>query len=94
MTEENISQEFRLKNVDETRSYLIVEINGNKLINKKHKKICTTLSCIEHFLVSYYFSFYNSWIRFHFCFCFFDWYSYRNYNFSNWIKNLRNNCRN
>ena len=35
MVEENISQEFRLKNVDETRNYLIQEINRNKLMSKK-----------------------------------------------------------
>ena len=29
MSEENISQEFRLKNTDETRNYLIEEINQN-----------------------------------------------------------------
>ena len=29
MAEENISQEFRLKNIDETRNYLIEEINQN-----------------------------------------------------------------
>ena len=29
MTEENISQEFRLKNVDETRNYFIEEIKMN-----------------------------------------------------------------
>ena len=29
MSEENISQEFRLKNIDETRNYLIEEINQN-----------------------------------------------------------------
>ena len=29
MSEENISQEFRLKNIDETRDYLTVEINQN-----------------------------------------------------------------
>ena len=27
MTEENISQEFRLKNIDESRNYFIEEIN-------------------------------------------------------------------
>ena len=51
MAEENISQKFRLKNIDETRNYLIEEINGNELIIKKHKKVCTTLNCIEHFLI-------------------------------------------
>ena len=42
MAEENISQEFRLKNIDETRNYLIEEINRNELISKKHKNVCTT----------------------------------------------------
>ena len=51
MAEENISQEFRMKNIDETRNYLIKEINGNELISKKHKKVCTTLNYIQHFLI-------------------------------------------
>ena len=51
IAEENISQEFRLKDIDETKTYLIKEINWNELISKKHKKICTTLNCIEHFLI-------------------------------------------
>ena len=51
MSEENISQEFRLKNIDETRNYLIEEINPNELISKKHKNLCTILSYIEHFLI-------------------------------------------
>ena len=38
MSEENIRQEFRLKNVYETRNYLIGEINQNKLMSKKYKK--------------------------------------------------------
>ena len=50
MSEQNISQEFRLKNIDETRNYLIEEIKKNELMNKKHKKVCTTLNYIEHFL--------------------------------------------
>ena len=50
MTEENISQEFRLKNIDETRNYLIKEINLNKLISKMYKNVCTVLNYIEHFL--------------------------------------------
>ena len=51
MAEENISQEFRLKNTDETRNYLVEEINRNKLMSKKHKKASTTLNYIEHFLI-------------------------------------------
>ena len=51
MAEENISQEFRLKNIDETRNYLIEEINQNKLVSKKYKKVCRTLNYVEHFLI-------------------------------------------
>ena len=51
MVEENISQEFRLKNIDETRNYLIEEINQNDLISKKHEKVCTAVNYIEHFLI-------------------------------------------
>ena len=32
MSEENLSQEFGLKNIDEIRNYLIEEINQNQLI--------------------------------------------------------------
>ena len=39
MSEENISPEFRLKNTDKARNYLIEEINQKKLMSKKHKKI-------------------------------------------------------
>ena len=46
MAEENINQEFRLKIIDETRNYLIEDINWNELMSKKHKKICTTLNYI------------------------------------------------
>ena len=31
MVEENISQEFRLKNIEETKSYFLEEIKENKL---------------------------------------------------------------
>ena len=49
MKEGNISQEFRLKNINETRSYLIEEIKQNELMSRK-LKVCTTLNYIEHFL--------------------------------------------
>ena len=51
MVAENISQEFRLKNIDETRNYLIEEINRNEMMSKKHKKVCATLSYMKHFLI-------------------------------------------
>ena len=50
MSEENISQKLGLKNIDETRNYLIEEINPNELMSKKHKKVWTTLNFIEQFL--------------------------------------------
>ena len=38
MPEENINQGFRLKKIDEIRTYFIGEINQNELMGKKHKK--------------------------------------------------------
>ena len=46
-----MSQEFRLKNIDETRDYFLEEKKQNELVSKKHKTVCTTLNCIEHFLI-------------------------------------------
>ena len=51
MVEENISQEFRVKNINETRNYSFEEIYRSELMSKKHKKICTTLNYIENFLI-------------------------------------------
>ena len=51
MFEENISQEFRLKNIDETRNYFIKEINQNEPMSKNYKKISTVLNYIEHILI-------------------------------------------
>ena len=51
MAEANISQEFRFKNINETRNYLIEEINRKELISKKHNKVCATLNNIEHLLI-------------------------------------------
>ena len=51
MVEENISQEFRLKNIDKTKNYFPKETEKNQLISKIHKKICITLNYIENFLL-------------------------------------------
>ena len=51
MAEENISQEVTLKDIDETRNYLIREIDRNELMTEKHKKVCTTVNYTEHFLI-------------------------------------------
>ena len=48
MTEENISQEFRLKNIDEIRNYFIEKISPNKLMSKKHKKLFGALNYIKY----------------------------------------------
>ena len=44
MPEENINQEFR-------RNCLVEEINQNKLMSKKHKKVCRALNYIVHLLI-------------------------------------------
>ena len=51
MAEENISQEFRLKKIDETKNYFIKEIKQNLLKSKKYKRVCKTLNYIEHLLI-------------------------------------------
>ena len=43
-----MSQEFRLKNINETRNYFHEEIIS---MSKNHKKVCTTLNYIEHVLI-------------------------------------------
>ena len=44
-------QEFSLRNIDQTKNYFLEEIKQKELISRKHKKVCTTLNWIEHFLV-------------------------------------------
>ena len=51
MTQENIIQEFLLKNIDEIRNYFVEEINQYELMSKKHKKIFRVLMYIEHLLI-------------------------------------------
>ena len=38
MVEENINQQFWLKNIDETRNFYLEEIEENKLMSRNHKK--------------------------------------------------------
>ena len=51
MVEENISQEFRLKNIDEARNYFLEDIKQYELMSEKRKNIYTTLNYITHFLI-------------------------------------------
>ena len=46
-----MSQQFRLKNIDETRNYFLEEIKQIELMSTKHKKVGTTLNYFEHFLI-------------------------------------------
>ena len=48
MTEEDISQKFRLKNIERTRNSFIKEVDQNELVSNNNKTFCTTLS--ERFL--------------------------------------------
>ena len=51
MPERNASQEFRLKNIDETRNNLIEEINQNEFWSKKYKNVFRVLDHIDHLLI-------------------------------------------
>ena len=51
MSEENLSQEFRLKKIYETRNYFIKEINQNELMSKKNKKVSRILIYTEHLII-------------------------------------------
>ena len=46
-----VPNEYILRTIDETRSYLNQEIKQNELMIKKHKKICTTWDYLEHLLI-------------------------------------------
>ena len=48
---EEASLEFRLRNTDETRNYLLGEINHNDLMSEKYKKTCKYLNYVEHLLI-------------------------------------------
>ena len=91
MSEESISQEFRLESIDQTRNCFIEEINQNELMSKKHKKICRVLNYSEHLLVLISTVSEGVYIIY---ICFFNWYPYSYYELCNIIKNLCNNCRN
>ena len=40
MVEENISQQLRVREIDETTNRFLEEIKNNYLVSKKHKSIC------------------------------------------------------
>ena len=83
MATEDISQEFKLKEIDKTRNYFIDKIKQINVIIKKHKKTCMILNYIEHLLLLAsritVFSFFS---------CYSCWYC----KFCNSNKNLFNKC--
>ena len=48
----NTSQEFWLKNIDQTRSYFLIEIEQSELMSQKHEIFCTIINYIENFFIS------------------------------------------
>ena len=47
----NMTQEFRLNNIDETRNYFLNEMEQNELMSRNLKKVCTALIYIEQFFI-------------------------------------------
>ena len=47
---EEASLKFRLRKSDETRNYLLDEINHNDLASRKYKKTWKYLNFVEHLL--------------------------------------------
>ena len=45
MAKQNVSIDFRLKKIDETRNYLLEKIKQNDLMSQKHKKASGALNC-------------------------------------------------
>ena len=51
MTIGNISLDFRLQNIDETRNFLLEVIKQNDLMSKKHKNVFRALNYFEYILI-------------------------------------------
>ena len=78
-----ISQEFRLKNIEEINKCFIKEINQNEIISKMHKNRLNALL----------FLFLRYWMCFKFLLLVLYLVFYMNHPFCNIIKNVCNNCR-
>ena len=51
MAKENVSLDFSMKKINETRNYVLDEIKHYDLMSEKHKKVWRTLNYIEHFFI-------------------------------------------
>ena len=47
-----MSQEFRLKILEQTRNGFNEELEQNRLMSKKHKNVCTTLNYMEQLKIT------------------------------------------
>ena len=43
--------QLRYRYIDETKNYFFEEIKQLELMSRKHKKVCTSLNYIDHFLI-------------------------------------------
>ena len=48
---ENMGHKFRLENINDTRFYLLEEVEQNESMSKRDKKVCATLNYIEHIII-------------------------------------------
>ena len=48
---EEASLKFKLRKIDETRTYFLDEIKHNDLMSKKYKKTCKYLNYVQHLLI-------------------------------------------
>ena len=51
MKQESLSQEFTLKNINETGNYFLEEIEQNKWMSRNHKKVYSVLNYNQHLLI-------------------------------------------
>ena len=58
MSKKIVNQEFRLKNIDEIRNYLIEETNQNELMNENIKKFLEFWTILITRLLQFFFFFY------------------------------------
>ena len=50
MIEENLSQEFKLKKIEQTGNYFLEEIEKNELMSRKHKRFAQLYIVLNTFL--------------------------------------------
>ena len=51
IAEENISQKYRSKNIDQIKNYFIKEIDRNELMSKEHQQLSRFFNYIEYLLI-------------------------------------------